>query len=89
MKKAIRLLILVSLIICCLLAVCSCGRAKALPKPERVEIDEATLVLSWKTVRDARMYTISIENESGEVTVSDEVRRGALLPLERMLELGK
>ncbi len=67
MKKAFRLLILVSLIICCLLAVCSCGRAKALPKPDRVEIDEATLVLSWKAVKGARMYTISIENESGEV----------------------
>ena len=31
----------------------------------------------------------TLKNESGEVTVSDEVRRGALLPLERMLELGK
>lgn len=50
-----------------MLAVCSCNQAKALPKPENVEIDEATLVLSWKTVKGARMYTISIENENGEV----------------------
>lgn len=64
--KAIRLLILFSLILCCLLAVCSCDGTDALPKPEGVEIDEATLVLTWKEVKGARMYTISIEFENGE-----------------------
>lgn len=47
--------------------VCSCGSKKALPKPDRVEIDEATLLLNWKAVKGARMYTISIENENGDV----------------------
>lgn len=31
----------------------------------------------------------TLKYESGEVTVSDEVRAGALMPLERMLEIGK
>lgn len=31
----------------------------------------------------------ALENESGEVTVEEEVRRRAILPLERMLELAK
>ena len=65
--RKIRLLILFSLIICCLFAVCSCDGTKALPKPEKVEVDEATLVLNWKTVKGARMYTISIVSESGDV----------------------
>lgn len=44
--------------------------------------------------RDMKLITLekildTLKNESGEITVSDEVRAGALLPLERMLELGK
>lgn len=65
--KAVRLLILLSLIFCCLLTVCSCDGIEALPAPSNVEIDEATLDLSWKTVKDARLYTIRIEFENGEV----------------------
>ena len=65
--KAVRLLILFSLIFCCLLTVCSCDRIKALPSPSNVDVDEATLELSWKTVKGARLYTIKIEFENGEV----------------------
>ncbi len=64
--KRVRLLIIFSLIICCLLAVCSCENRGALPKPEGVDVDAATLVLSWNEVEGARMYTISIKNENGE-----------------------
>jgi len=53
--------------ICCLLAVCSCDGIRALPTPDNVEVDEATLVLNWKAVKGARMYTVSIEFENGEV----------------------
>ena len=46
------------------------------------------------TCRDMKLVTLekildTLKNESGEITVSDEVRAGALLPLERMLDLGK
>ena len=65
--KAVRLLIILSLIFCCLLTVCSCDRIDALPAPSGVDIDEATLELSWKKVNGARMYTVRIESEGGEV----------------------
>ena len=65
--KAVRLLILLSLIFCCLLMVCSCDGTDALPSPSDIEINEATLDLSWKTVKGARLYTVKIESESGEV----------------------
>ena len=65
--KAVRLLILLSLIFCCLLMVCSCDDTNALPSPSDVEVDEQTLDLSWKTVKGARLYTIKIEFENGEV----------------------
>ena len=64
--KAVRLLILLSLIFCCLLTVCSCDGTDALPAPSGVDIDEATLELNWKTVNGARLYTVRIEFESGE-----------------------
>ena len=65
--KAVRLLILLSLIFCCLLTVCSCDGTDALPSPSGVEINEATLELNWKAVKGARLYTVKIESESGEV----------------------
>ena len=65
--KAVRLLILLSLIFCCLLTVCSCDRIDALPTPSDVDVDEATLELTWKTVKGARLYTVKIEFENGEV----------------------
>ena len=47
--------------------VCSCDGTDALPSPSDIEINEATLDLSWKTVKGARLYTVKIESESGEV----------------------
>ena len=47
--------------------VCSCRDKNALPTPSGVQIEDATLVLNWKPVKGARMYTIRIENEVGEV----------------------
>ena len=50
--------------------VCSCDRTDALESPSNVEIDEATLALNWKTVKGARMYTVRVEFENGEVKES-------------------
>ena len=79
--KAVRLLIILSLIFCCLLTVCSCDGIEALPAPSNVEIDEATLDLSWKTVKDARLYTIRIEFESGEVIIENDPEILNTIPL--------
>ncbi len=64
--KKIRLLMIFSLIICCLLVVCACDELSALSKPRNVEIESTTLTLKWSEVKDARMYTVSIEPEGGE-----------------------
>ena len=64
--KILRLLTVFSLIICCLLAVSSCEQLPALSTPTYIEIENTSLTLSWKAVKDARLYTISIEKD-GEV----------------------
>lgn len=66
MKKN-RLLIITTLIICCLLALSACGGPSALSEPTNLTVEQATLTLTWKSVKDARMYTIRIESESGDV----------------------
>lgn len=58
--KLTRFLIIFTLTICCLLAVCSCDELPAVNKPTGLEIEQATLVLSWNEVKDARLYAISI-----------------------------
>ena len=64
--KIFRLLISFSLILCCLLLLGSCGDKDTLSKPEALEIEPTTLTLSWRKVKDARMYTLSIDPENGE-----------------------
>ncbi len=65
--KKIRLLIIFSFIICCLLTVCACDDGvSALSKPKNVAVEETTLILTWDETKDARMYTISIDSESGD-----------------------
>ncbi len=66
--KRIRLLIAFSLIVCFLLAVSACDSLPTLSSPDDLEIDDATLTLSWDEVKNARMYTISVTAEgSGEI----------------------
>ena len=68
--KAVRLLILLSLIFCCLLTVCSCDGTKALPTPSDVEVDEATLELNWKSVNGARLL-MAVSMAAASETLSD------------------
>ena len=65
--KKIRLLIITTLILCCLLALSACDGLTALSTPTNLTVEQTTLTLTWKSVKDARMYTIQIESESGEV----------------------
>ena len=64
--KLTRFLIIFSLIICCLLAVCSCEKLPALNKPEGLKVEQATLTLTWSEVKDARLYAISIQKAGEE-----------------------
>lgn len=64
--KIIRLLIVFSLIICCLLAVSSCEQLPQLSTPTGVEVEGTSLTLSWKGVKDARLYTISVKKDGEE-----------------------
>lgn len=64
--KKIRLLIVFSLITCCLAVFSSCNRLEVLEAPTKVEVDQTTLTLSWSEVKDARLYSISIEPKGGE-----------------------
>lgn len=64
--KIFRLSIIFSFILCCLLLLGSCDDADTLQSPEGLEIEPTTLTLSWKNVKDARMYTISIKPEESE-----------------------
>lgn len=64
--KKLRLPIIFSLILCCLLILGSCKEKDTLPAPENAEIEPTSLTLTWKKVNDARMYMISITPEGGE-----------------------
>ena len=64
--KKIRLLLLISLIISCIFAFASCDDTEVLTTPQGVEIEQATLTLRWKSVKDARLYTVSIVKDGEE-----------------------
>ena len=64
--KKIRLLTVLSLIICCLAVFSSCNRLESLQTPTDIKVDPATLTLSWDEVKDARLYTVSITPVGGE-----------------------
>ena len=65
--KLTRFLLIISLIICCLLAVCSCAeKLPAVNKPTGLEVEQATLLLTWNEVKDARLYAISIHKAGQE-----------------------
>ncbi len=65
--KKIRLLFVFTLVFCCLLALSACDGLSALSEPTNLTVEQTTLTLTWKTVKDARMYTIRITSDDGEV----------------------
>lgn len=65
MKKTYWLIIF-SLIISCLLTISSCDKLDTLSTPERLEVEMTTLTLSWREVKDARLYTINVRKEGAE-----------------------
>ena len=64
--KKLRLLLLISLIISCIFAFASCDDTEVLSTPQGVEIEQATLTLRWKSVKDARLYTVSTVKDGEE-----------------------
>ncbi|MBQ8342020.1 MAG: leucine-rich repeat protein [Clostridia bacterium] len=64
--KKFRLLIVFSLILCCLAVFGSCNSLESHPTPTDVKVDPATLTLSWDEVKDVLLYTISITPEGQE-----------------------
>lgn len=64
--KILRFIFPIVLIICCLLAVCSCEQLPVLRTPTGIKIENTSLTLSWKEVKDARLYTISITKDGEE-----------------------
>ena len=64
--KKIRLLMILTLLLACLAALCSCEKQPELQAPERLDIDKTTLTLTWKAVDQARLYTILVESEGSE-----------------------
>ena len=64
--KKFRLLIVFSIILCCLALFCACDETPVQKTPEKVAVDPATLMLQWNTVKDANLYVISIQPQGGE-----------------------
>ncbi|MBE6633116.1 MAG: hypothetical protein E7620_02095 [Ruminococcaceae bacterium] len=64
--KKIRLLIVFSFVLCCLLGLSACESLEALKTPERLTVEDTTLTLSWKEVKGAKLYTIQVLPEGQE-----------------------
>ena len=64
--KNLRLLLILSLIICSLLVLSSCDKTESVATPGGLYVENTTLQLNWKKVPEARLYTISIEKEGEE-----------------------
>ncbi len=64
--KKLRLLMIFTLIICCLLVLSACDDIPTLQTPAELVVEEDTLTLTWSEVKDARLYAISITAEGAE-----------------------
>lgn len=64
--KKLRLLIIFVIAVCCLSMLSACEKLPTLQAPTRVQVEMTTLTLSWREIRDARLYTVSIQPEEGE-----------------------
>ena len=59
--KKIRLLMIFTLILCCLSVLCACNDdISTLSAPTDLEVELDTLTLTWGKVEGSRLYTISI-----------------------------
>ncbi len=63
--KRLHLLAIISLILCCLMALSGCGEPK-LDTPENLVVDQDTLILTWDKVENARYYTVNIDGAEDE-----------------------
>lgn len=65
--KKLRLLMIFTLIICCLSVLCACDDdIPTLSTPSDLEVEMDTLTLTWGKVEGTRLYTISIATEGAE-----------------------
>lgn len=64
--KKIRLLTICIMMVCCLLVLNACDKLPALQSPTNLQVQLDDLTLTWKTVKDARIYTVSIQMPDGE-----------------------
>ena len=64
--KKVRLLILFVIMVCCLSMLSACEKLPALQAPTKVRVEMATLTLSWREHKDAKLYTVSIQPAEGE-----------------------
>ena len=64
--KKIRLLIILVMMVCCLSVLSACEKLPALQTPTNVQVKLDDLTMTWKMVRDARLYTVSIQHPNGE-----------------------
>lgn len=60
--KKLRYLVFAVMITCFLALLAGCGKP-ALPKPQGLKVNEATLELTWRQVVGARRYTVSVNGE--------------------------
>lgn len=65
MKKT-RLLIILVLIIGCLSVLSACNKLPTMQSPTNVKVNLTDLTLTWSAVRDAKLYTVSIQPTDGE-----------------------
>ena len=87
--KKIRLLTIVCFVLCCLCVLSACGDSiPQLSAPVRVSVEDATLTLTWKEVKDARLYTVLITPE-GEKEGREATRRRCSSKAARQCARGK
>ncbi len=65
--KKFRLLVILSFICACLIALACCGKP-TLATPKNFKVDETTLMLSWDSVKDAKGYKVYVNNEEYNTT---------------------
>lgn len=64
--KKVRLLILLVITVCCLLVLNACEKLPALQSPSNLQVKLDDLTLTWRGIKDARLYTVSIQMPDGE-----------------------
>ena len=75
--KKLRLFMIVSVFMFCLMALMGCRENAILPAPTGVRVDQATLTLRWNAISNASGYILDIDGESKENSKNKEVKRNA------------